>query len=264
MKKTAIFISIALIGLFILSVTKNIMVKVALTGGVRAITGLKLSIRSINVGIFKTLIDIKGLKLYNPDGFSDKLMADIPEIYVDYKLGPFLRKEIHFEKLKLNLKEFIVVKNEKGEVNLDSLKVVKEKKEKAKPAKEGKKTAFQIDVLELSIGKVIYKDYTAGPIPKVREFDVNIDGRYENINNPRTFANLIIVKALLNTTISNLADFDLGPLTEGLKGTVGTAVNAVSKTADTTKDVVGKAKDTAEEATEKVTETLKGILPFGK
>ena len=127
---------------------------------------------------------------------------------------------------------------------------------------------LQIDVLELKIGKVVYKDYSKGTPPKVREFNVNIDERFENITNPRTFITLIIVKALKNTTIARLTNFNLGALQEDiaekLKETTRKVVETADKAIETGKDVEKKVKDTAREKIEKATDAIKKILPFGK
>ncbi len=278
---------------------KNMIIKTSVSAGVKAMTGLKLSIRSMNVGVFKSLIGINELKLYNPSGFVDELMIDLPEIYVDYDLGAFMKGKAHFEEVRLNLKEFIVVKNADGQLNLDSLKVVeaaeeeevieKGKKEKGKKEKT-KMPDLQIDLLDLKIGTVIYKDYSKGTPPKERVFNVNIDERYENITDPQSFVRLIILKALKNTTIASLTNFDLGKLQEGISGTVkktaemaqeakGRAIEAgkdagekvketaeetVDKAAEAGKEAGEKVKETAKEAVEKAADTIKKILPFGK
>jgi hypothetical protein len=220
-------------------------------------------------------------------------MFDVPEIYVDYDLGAFMKGRTHLEEVRLNLKEFIVVKNVAGELNLDSLKVVKAEEEEVidKDKKEKSKTReLQIDVLELRIDKVVYKDYSKGTPPKVREYNVNIDDRFENITDPKTFGRLIIVKALANTTIASLTNFDLGKLQRGISGTVKkTAEKALEtrgRAIEIGKDAGGKAKETAEEkvkkaieaekkagekvkkdakeAVEKAADAIKKLLPFGK
>jgi hypothetical protein len=281
---------VLLIALFF---AKNVIIKTSVTAGVRTMTGLKLSIRSMDFGIFKTLIGINELQLYNPSGFVDELMFDVPEIYVDYDLGAFMKGRTHLEEVRLHLKEFIVVKNEAGELNLDSLKVVKE--EEKEVIDEGKKEKtktreLQIDVLELRIDKVVYKDYSKGTPPKVKEYNVNIDDRFENITDPKTFGRLIIVKALKNTTIASLTNFDLGKLQRGISGTVRktaekaletpgraieigkdagekareTAEEKVKKAIEAEKKAGEKVKETAEEAVEKAADAIKKILPFGK
>ncbi|MBU1146725.1 MAG: AsmA family protein [Candidatus Omnitrophica bacterium] len=254
MKKLFSIIIIIVVILIASIFTKNIIAKTVVSTGVRAVTGLKLDMKSFNIGVFRSAIDINNLRLFNPRQFEDRLMIDIPEIYVDYDLGALLTKKVHLEEVRLNLNEFIVVKNKEGELNLDSLKAVKEQKETAKksPKKKTKTSNLQIDVLELKIGRVIYKDYYNRATPSVREYKVNINERYENIDDPKKLANLIVLKALMNTPIANLTGFDLGLLDEGLGATLGAALKAGET-----------VTDTAKEATEKVTDTLKSILPFG-
>ena len=114
MKKILIVVVILLVATAAVFAAKNVIAQIAVSQGVKAITGLRLDIGSMNVGILKTLLGIKDLKLFNPRGFQDKIMVDMPEIYVDYDLGAFLKGKVHLEEVRLNLKELTVVKNEKG------------------------------------------------------------------------------------------------------------------------------------------------------
>jgi len=247
---------------------KNLIVKFAVSGGVKAMTGLKLSVKKMNIGIFKTLIGIEELKLYNPDGFPDKIMVDIPEIYVDYDLGAMLKKKVHLQEVRINLKEFTVVKNKDGKLNLDALKTLQGKKDgESTPEKEkekGKMPQLQIDKMDLKIGKVILKDYSKGDKPSIKEFNVKIDEHYENITNPYVFVNLIVAKALMHTTIGSLVDFDLGPLTDGMGQVLGGATKVVGSTVDTTLDVGKDAGKAVTDGAKKAADSLKKILPFGK
>ena len=271
-RKVIIIPAIVLAILIALFFGKNMIIKTSVTAGVRAMTGLKLSIRSMDIGIFKTRIGIKGLQLYNPSGFVDELMIDLPEIYVDYDLGAFMKGRTHLEEVRINLKEFIIVKNEAGELNLDSLKVVKaaEEKETIDEGKKGetKMPELQIDVLELRIDKVVYKDYSKGTPPKVKEYNVNIDERFENITDPKTIVRLIIFKALKNTAIARLANFDLWKLQKGLTGTIkkttAMALRTPGRAIEVGKEAGEKIKETARKTVEKAADTIKKFLPFGK
>ena len=94
------------------------------------------------------------------------------------------------------------MKNEAGELNLDSLRVVEEAEEPEKSDSGKEKTEMpdiQIDLLELKIDKVMYKDYSKGTPPKEKVYNVKIDERDENITNPQSFVRLIIFKALKDT-----------------------------------------------------------------
>ncbi len=293
-RKIIIIPAIVFAVLIALFIGKNMIIKTSVTTGVRAVTGLKLSIRSMNVGVFKSLIGINELQLHNPQGFEDKLMVDLPEIYVDYNLGAIMGGKAHLEEVRLHLKEFTVVKNEVGELNLDSLRVVKET-EGEEATKEGEKKEktempdIQVDLLELKIDKVIYKDYSRGTPPKEKVYNVKIDEQYENITNPQSFVRLIIFKALKNTTIASLTNFDLGKLQSGISGTVKktaemaqeatgraleagkdasgkireTAGKTVEKATDAGKDASEKIQEAARESVEKATDSIKKLLPFG-
>jgi len=255
-------IIVILVVVIVLFFAKNMVAKAAISAGVRAISGLNLSMRSINIGILKTLVGINDLKLFNPDGFPDRLMMDMPEIYVDYNLGAFFRGRIHLRELRLNLKEFAVIKNERGQLNLDSLKVVKEKKQKRVHAEAAGMMPFQIDVLELKVGKVIYKDYSTGTQPMVQEFNVNINERYENITDPYNLARLIVVRTLRKTIISRLANFDLGPLQDQLGKTLQNAGKIAEELGGKVLgDAATQAQGAAKEAVGQAGEAIKKIFP---
>lgn len=281
MKKLLIIVVVAVIAVFVLWAVKDIVIKASVEKGVEMVTGLKLKIGGLKVGILKPIVSIRNLKLLNPTNFPDRTMIDMPEIYVNYDLPAIIGGKIHLPEVRLALKEFVVVKNAKGELNLDALRTVQAQKEGKSPSQKapGKAPDIRIDVLKLSIGKVIYKDYSKGPTPDIREFNINLNESYTNVDNPYALASLIVVKALTNTSIAGLTNFDL----KGLRGTVGPALAGAQKMAsaamagakttlaDTQKraeqatkaasDAAKKAQDTVK----KTADTMKDVLknPFG-
>ena len=186
-------------------------------------------------------------------------MLDAPEIYVDYNLPAIFKGKVHLQDMRINVEEFAVIRNEAGELNLDSLKVVEAQKEGKKPGEKGKAPDVRIDNLELKIGKVIYKDYSGKGVPIEKEYNVNISERYKNIDNPYSLVALIVVKALARTAIANLAKFDL----TGLEGTVSNTLATAQKVAE---EAVVKAKEKLDETAEKAKEVVSDILksPFGE
>jgi len=282
-KKRYLILIIILCVFLVLIIGKNMVIKHVLAGGVKTLTGLKMHIDKTDVGVFSTKIALEGLTLYNPKDFPDKVMIEMPELYVDYDLGAMFKKNVHLSELRINLKEFVVVRNKDGSLNLDSLKVVKEtKQESAQPDKKVKKAkpdgSFQIDVMSLKIDKVIFKDYSVGDKPKITEYPVNINEKFTNINDPKKVANVIIVKAVLNTAIGRLTSFDVNALatsaSDTLKGatkivgsTAGAAVDTGKKAAktatETTKQVGGKVVDAASDTVNKTTDVIGKVLPFG-
>lgn len=218
--KISVIIIALIAGLF---VARNMAIQTAVQTGVRFMTGLKLNMHSFHLSILGSSIGMRDLALFNPRGFRDPVMVEMPEVYVDYELAPLFQGNVHLKEVRIYLKEFVVVKNEKGQLNLDSLKAVQtQKKEqaapktKARPAAggvKGKVPKMRIDVLKLRIEKVIYKDYSrAKNKPFVQEFNMNLNESYANITNPYGIVSLIVVKVLMNTSIARLTGFDLGSL----------------------------------------------------
>ena len=259
MKKITVVLVIFVLIIAGLSLGKNIIAKIAVEKAVKMVTGLQLRISGLNIGIIRTLVNIDGLILYNPKGFKDRVMIDMPNIYVHYNLPAILKGNVHLYDMKIDLKEFVVVKNKDGKLNLDSLKVVQAQKEGKKPQDKdkGKAPQIQIDNLELKIGKVVYKDYSAGGKPHVREFNVNINEKYANIKDAYSLVSIIVVRALRNTAIASLTNFDL----EGLStGTLSQATKIATEAAGKATRIVGETGKVAAEAAEKITQKL--VFPF--
>lgn len=252
MKKLFIIVAALVVVLLIAGVAKDLLIKVSVEKGVELVTGLKLKIGALKVGVFKPVVDIKNLRLLNPSNFPDRTMVDMPEIYVNYDLPAIMGGKIHLPEVRIALKEFVVVKNANGELNLDSLRNVQAQKKGAAPSEgaAGKAPEIQIDSLKLSIGKVIYKDYSKPGSPSVKEFNVNINESYTNVDNPYSLASLIVVKALMNTSIASLANFDL----KGLQGSVGDVLGSAQKVAT---EAVTKAQATVGQASQVASETAK-------
>lgn len=168
----------------------------------------------------------------------------------------------------MELKELSVVRNADGELNLNSLNIVKappKKKEKTVASRQAM-PAIMIDRLHLKVGRVIYKDYTQAPFPKILEFNINLDEKYENIKNPYALGSLIVTRSLYKMSVSQLTGFDLGTLEDSLEGIVSKSSAAIEKVSE---KMVGISKGLTKEASETFGEAkgaLKEIisLPFGK
>ncbi|MFA5119389.1 MAG: hypothetical protein WC695_11190 [Candidatus Omnitrophota bacterium] len=256
--KKAIFIIFAV--LFLIAATfvfaRNYILKKTLPLGVKGMIGLDLRVKSIDIGLFKPLIEAEDLEILNPKEFSDQVMAIFPEIFAEYDLGAFLKGKVHLKELRLNLREFQVVTNESGRLNLDSLKVVQQKIQKLSSQGNAPPPEIKIDLLYLKVGRVLYKDYTgSGPV-KVSYYNVNIDERLENITDPSSLVSLVLVKALSKTDIADLARFNVGILQNELNKTAGNAAQAAQGAVQKVKGL----GTTAQETVEKTGENLKKLF----
>jgi hypothetical protein len=247
-----------LLAVGLLFAAKNFIAKVIISGAVGVMTGLPLQIQQMQMEVFRSHLQMEGVKLFNPVGFPDKVMVDLPELYVDYDLGAFFKGQTHLKELRIDLEEFVVVKNEQGQLNLDSIQAVKELKTRKgmKPSSEekGEPAAFLVDFLELRVGRVIYKDYSGGTPPLVREFQVDLHERYRNITDPHALAGLIVTRTLVKTTIANLANFELKMLQSEVTSLLGRSAGFITGTADTAGGSV----------MEEAAQTLRKFLPIGE
>lgn len=267
-----LIVVIALGGLFL---ARNAVVKAGVEQGVEAVTGMPLAVGKLDLDFNRTLVDIEGLTVKNPKGFHGTALVEVPKILVDYNLSNILKGKIHLENVEFDMKQFNVVKNEEGQLNLDSLKALQQKGTPGQPSKpapqeKGKAVPLQIDNLRLRIGKVSFVDYSSG-IPSVKDFSVNIDQTFKNITDPQALVKLIVAKALMNTTIANLTNFDLGTLESGVSGILSSgsdmATAAAAKGLETLTTsagglaggATGQVKDAAESVTGEVKDAAKAL-----
>lgn len=218
--------------LVVLVLARNVVVKAAVENGVRLVTGMPLSMGKLDLNFSKSFVDLEDLVVKNPSGFHDTFLVEIPKIFVGYSFSDVLKGKVHLTGLEFNMKQFTVVKNEKGELNLDRLKALQGTQKapaqttQEKPNAPAKPVPIQIDKMRLKIGKVVYVDYSGGS-PSTKEFLINLDQSYENITDLNSVVRLIVLKAMVSSGIANLVNFDLG----GLEGTLTGAFNTSTKLA---------------------------------
>ncbi|MFH1846508.1 MAG: hypothetical protein ABH869_03005 [Candidatus Omnitrophota bacterium] len=246
--KTLLVISIIFMGLIL---AKDKLIEISVEKLCKLITGVELSIQQMNIGILDTDILIKEMKLYNPKEYKDRLMADVPEIYIDYDLSELLKNNIQLEELRIHLRELNVIRDEKNVVNVDYFKSKKqgsrttEKQEKPK----ARIPAIVVNKLYFKVDKVFYKDYTKAPFPFVQEFDVSlIEEKYENIDDFYSFMQMLTSKVWKRAAIANIIKMpSMDDISATLKDVYekGAAFfeNAVKKTADKSIEMTDRTKE---------------------
>jgi hypothetical protein len=91
LKVLAVIVVCLVVLLCVAAVARNFIIKTSLSAGIKAVTGMEMSIGSLDVGLFSPTVSVKGLKLFNPPDFSEKLMVDLPELYVRYDLPAIMK-----------------------------------------------------------------------------------------------------------------------------------------------------------------------------
>lgn len=202
-KLTKILVGIVVV-LVLLFLGRNLIAQSAVQGAVRTMTGFPLHIGSLDLDLGRFSIKAQKIKLFNPSSFRERVFVDMPELFVDIDRASVGTSRLHIEDLRIGINEVVIVKNKDGKLNLDALKP---KSGGKKPA--GKGPEMQIDHMNLRIGKVVYKDYSAGATPSVQEFNLNLDENYQNVSSLQAIAPLIVSRALLNTTLGSVLNFDM-------------------------------------------------------
>ncbi len=196
MKKFLIVLGIAAISLVCLSIFKNLIIKSVVTTAASSITGAPVHMDGFSLNILSSTINISGFKMYNPSGFPEGMLVSCPKIKVIYDRNTLFKQKRHFLLVEIELKEMGLTKNKEGKLNVDSLKIVQQ-------SKSSPPTPMQIDLLTLSIGKIIYKDYTAGTEPGVRVYDVNRHKSYKGIPTAQQLALLVLAEPMKAAAIKN-------------------------------------------------------------
>ena len=235
---------------------RNIIVKNIAISAVKKTTGLDMKVGRLDIGIFAPVVSLRDVVIGNPQSYADPTMVSLPELTVQYDLGALLQQKAHIKMMVFNLKELSLFRNDKGQMNVSAFdSVIPKKNDGQKPPE------IAIDVLELKIGKVVFKDYSKGTPPAVSEYHLNIDERLENITNMGSLSQFVLNKAVSRAGLGSMIGVNIGTVqntVEGSMSVVGTAAQEVTKQAVS----VGKdAQQKAVEAVQDAVKQLKGLLP---
>lgn len=183
----------------------------AVTMAVSKVTGAPARIDHFSFGLFNHQAKIKGFKLYQPKGYPKGVLVDIPVIFVDYDLSALLKGRLYLRQLTVEVKEAVVIRDAAGQLNVDQLKIAKKEQD---PSSE---IRLRVDSLTLSVGRVVYQDFSHGVQPRTEAFYLNLKGKqYQNISSMRQLATLILVETIRPTAIK-------GALTYGAATLAGVA-----------------------------------------
>ncbi len=206
MKKFLIGLGIAAISLVCIMILKDMVIKSVVTTVASRITGAPVHMDGFSLNILSSTIHISGFKMYNPEGFPKGMLVSCPKINVIYDRASLFKQKHHFLLVEIELKEMGLTKNKEGKLNVDSLKIVQQ-------SKSSPPVPMQIDLLTLSIGKIVYKDYTTGTQPSVRVYDVNGHKSYKSVPTAQQLALLVLAEPMKAAAIKNAEIYGVAMLT---------------------------------------------------
>lgn len=184
-------------------------------------TGFGLELGKVDVGLFSTSVDLHDVKLLNPPDFPEPLAFDVRQVKADYDLRSLFADEVRLSEVILDVPMAVIVKNEKGETNLQRLSAAGKKGGAAKPAPEpgeqqpesAKKAPkpFRIDTLVVRLGTVEVHDYTVkGDKPGVTKLTLDIDQVHTNVTSVSQIGTLMVGGVLQQVTASYMNELARG------------------------------------------------------
>ncbi len=197
------------------------------------VLGVPVKIAKLDLGIFSGRMGLYGVEIRNPEGFKEKTLASIPEIYVSANLLALFKRDIHIREIRLNLDQIIIEKNAASKINLLELKTSRGAGGQASPQdssgkplppsepKPAPKMNLKIDEVRLSLGRARYVDSSSGT-PSVKEFPLEIrDLVLRDVTDPAEVVQEIVAKTLekagMNALLGKLSDLTGSLAGEGEK-----------------------------------------------
>ncbi|MBI4353547.1 MAG: AsmA family protein [Candidatus Omnitrophica bacterium] len=209
-----------------LALLKNALVQAVTAWAISKATHVPVSVGSAHLGIFSSSLRFRKIVVQSPQGFPERAMLDVPEVSVDFAWDSLFKKEFHFEKIRLHVKQITVVKDRAGRLNVDALKPTEQEQKGGFP----EAAPLRIDRLYLTVEKVVFKDYGGGGEPKIQEFHIGIhDREYAHIDNLSVVASLVMFEALTRTTLSRLVGLDLYVFKDMASGALDGSVGLVKE-----------------------------------
>ena len=212
MKRLGPILLVIVVVLVVISFFRDFIIKEGIGIGIKSVLGSEGRVGNFSMSLLGQKVRIKDLKIYNPEGFPKEVFLDMPDIKVDYDLPAMLKQELHLPLIVVDMNEMVVIKNKDGLLNVDELKIIKEQKaaHPDKTNKEEKKTEkpaelkMKIDKMTLTVGRVIYKDYSQSDPPVIKVYDAGIkDKTFENISSAQQMAVLILAASMKQTAIKS-------------------------------------------------------------
>jgi hypothetical protein len=175
---------------------KGPIVKLSIEYTTSMLVGAPVKIGSVRVDLRKDEAYIRDFRMYNPKGFADEVIMYIPEMQLLYDKNALLKGRIEITYMDAEIDEVVVIKNRGGKFNVDSLKLREEDRTK------WQREHFHIEMFELSIDHVVYKDYTAKEKPLIQVYDIKIkDKVYKDVPDMGYFFTVIFQEAMTDAAI---------------------------------------------------------------
>ena len=228
--------------LAVILINKDDVAKWLIINRVKFITGHDVSLDKASVHSVNSILYVKNFQLKNPSPYDELVAAEVPFLAIRMDLRDLLNRRVHLYNLTIDMAQLVIERRSDGAVNLHTIRDIRNNHRAQILAGGGKSfiTSFQIDVLELKIDRVVFRDHLQGPA-FTKIYPINLHERYKDITETESLIRLIIFQALTKTALDSLINLDLYSMKLGLSRILETAQNLlpgpIRKTTEIIKDL---------------------------
>jgi len=160
--------------------------------------GVKINIRDVDVSFDANHITVKGVTIYNPEGFNKREMAYVPELKIYLNSYRALTKnELEFYFINLHIERLNIIKTVDGRTNVSELKWVNEGEE---PPSELRWKFVNAHIVNLEINDVYSITQRAKGKAVVKRYDLDVDDvSFKNVDSFNDITSLVFYSVALKT-----------------------------------------------------------------
>jgi len=184
MKKLKIFaislLGIVVVGYLLLFIAARILfpperLKEIITPKISEAVGREVSIEDVGLSVFPGLsLNAEGLTIANAEGFSDKPLLKVGDLYLNVKLLPLLRKRVEVASILIKSPKILIEKSKTGKFNFEMGSEEKDKVSSEAEEPETSPVSLVVNSARIEDGTLIYLDHQKNKTITIKEIDQNI------------------------------------------------------------------------------------------
>ncbi len=109
---------LGIVGIVALILLKDTLAKALLESQIESRTGMDVRIGSLEVGLLTPTITIQNARVYNLAEFGGSPFVEVPDLYIEYFPGAFVRRGLHFKLVRLSVSAMNIIEGKGGKTNL--------------------------------------------------------------------------------------------------------------------------------------------------
>lgn len=181
--------------------------------------GVKVSVSRFSFHPYPLKLGLYGIKIHNPPGFKEKVLADVPEIYFEVNPLAILKGKIHVREVRLSIEDIAIERNAQGKINLNEMIRLLNEKQKAaakpkpsqpapaprdpqtppapeKPKSKPKQIPVTVDRVLVNLGDARFVESGKSSVSEKR-IKLNVrDFELKNVTDPASVTEQIVVMIL--------------------------------------------------------------------